>query len=199
MINDGSLCHPPITLSYPASPPCPHSTGAQSSLLLPHSLLGPAFEALGCKVCVNAFHGYSHSYPCQLHNHPNMISGMGIEDLETLERIFSASNQLAAVTRYASAYRRKLLIHTFFRHWDEEKYVNLGSMLYNNYVQALDIITSKTPAVNESMELLELTMDDLKALEIEEQEYFESLHDESEWDVHAVAYVEALEELRSAA
>ncbi len=123
---------------------------------------------------------------------------MGIEDLETLERIFSASNQLAIVTRYASAYRRKLLIHTFFRHWDKEKYGNLGLMLYNNYVQALDIIKSKSPVVQESMEVLDLTHEKLKILEHEERTYFESLRDELPWDVHAIAYVEALEELRKA-
>ena len=58
---------------------------------------------------------------------------MGIEDLETLERIFSFSNQLAAVMRYASAYHRQVFIDLFFKQWDEEKYQNLGLMLYNNY------------------------------------------------------------------
>ena len=30
---------------------------------------------------------------------------MGLEDLETLERVFSASNALAAVTQYSLAYQ----------------------------------------------------------------------------------------------
>ncbi|RPD78575.1 hypothetical protein L226DRAFT_457563 [Lentinus tigrinus ALCF2SS1-7] len=172
--------------------------GCSFKTTLKNSSLGRAFDALGCKVCVNAFHGYSHSYPCQLKNHPNGIRGMGLEDLETLERMFSASNQLAIVTRYASAYRRVLLIHTFFRHWDEEKYANLGLFLYNNYVQALEIIQSKGPMVKESMEMLELTQADLETLENEERAYFDSLRDESPWDVHAMAYVEALMDLREA-
>ena len=172
--------------------------GCSFKTTLNNSSLGAAFRAIGGQVCVNAFHGYSHSYPCQLQNHPNGIRGMGLEDLETLERMFSASNQLAIVTRYASAYRRVLLIHTFFRPWDEEKYANLGSFLYNNYVQALDIINSKSPVVKESMDMLQLTHDDLEALSSEECAYFESLHNESPWDVHAMAYVEALEELRQA-
>ena len=162
------------------------------------SSLGDTFKASGCQVCVNAFHGYSHSYTCQLENHPNVIRGMGLEDLETMERIFSASNNLASVTRYASAYRRHLFLHTYFRHWDEEKYANLGNMLYNNYVQALDIIRSKTPVVEESLQSLQLTRDDLSSFELEERTYFKTLRDESPWDVHAVAYVEALQELRTA-
>ena len=34
--------------------------------------------------------------------------------------------------------------------------------------------------------------------EKEELEYFDTLQDESPWDLHAVAYVEALQELRTA-
>src|ERR1700679_1247091 len=69
------------------------------------SSLGTRFQESGSRTCVNAFHGYSHNYQCQLKNHPNNIAGMGLEDLETLERVFSSSNALAAVTRYSSAYR----------------------------------------------------------------------------------------------
>ncbi|KAI0753042.1 hypothetical protein C8Q80DRAFT_1342386 [Daedaleopsis nitida] len=148
--------------------------GCTFKITLKNSSLGTAFEALGGRVCVNAFHGYSHSYPCQLHNHPNVIPGMGLEDLETLERVFSASNQLASVTRYASAYRRSLLIHTYFRQWDEDKYTNQGLFLYNNCAQALDIIKTKRPVLEESLALW------------------------TPWDLHAVAYVEALQELRAA-
>lgn len=172
--------------------------GCSFKTTLKNSSIGAAFEATGSRVVVNAFHGYSHSYPCQLKNHPNFVPFMGIEDLETLERTFSASNQLASVIRYASAYRRRLLIHTFFRHWDEEKYANLGLMMYNNYVQALDIISTKKPMVEESLQILGLSVEDLRALEIEEASYFENLRDEDPWDVHAVAYVEALDELRAA-
>ncbi len=171
--------------------------GCSFKITLMNSSLAQAFEALRARICVNAFHGYSHSYPCQLQNHPNVIPGMGIEDLETLERVFSSSNQLAPVIRYASAYRRRLLIHMFFRQWDEEKYANLCPFMYNNYVQA-HIIKSKKPVVEESMGLLELTPQDLETLAKEEASYFETLRDESPWDLHAVAYVEALQELRAA-
>ncbi len=46
--------------------------GCSFKTTLMNSSLGAAFKALRCQVCVNAFHGYSHSY-CQLKNHPNVI------------------------------------------------------------------------------------------------------------------------------
>jgi hypothetical protein len=49
------------------------------------SSLGPKFEEKNCQCCVNAFHGYTHNWACQKENHPNVIKGLGLEDLETLE------------------------------------------------------------------------------------------------------------------
>ena len=72
------------------------------------SSLGSQFRESASRTCVNAFHRYSHNFQCQCKNHLNNITGMGLEDLETLECVFSSSNALAAVTRYASAYRRRL-------------------------------------------------------------------------------------------
>ena len=66
--------------------------------------LGNKFRESGSRTCVNAFHGYSHNYACQCKNHLNNITGMGLEDLETLEHVFSSSNSLAAVTRLASVF-----------------------------------------------------------------------------------------------
>ena len=172
--------------------------GCAFRVTLANSSLGPAFFASGSRVCVNAFHGYSHSYQCQVQHHPNVVKGMGIEDLETLERIFSASNQLAAVIRYASAYRRHALMTHFFRHWDDEKYANLGLMLYNNYRQAQEILKDKVPALEESLGMMKMPRAELDTLAREEQQYFATLKDEAPWDVHAVAYVQALQDLRSA-
>ena len=66
-----------------------------------HTSLKLAFEASGSHFCVNAFHGYSHSYNCQVQHHPNVIASIGLEEMEMLEQIFSTSNQLAPVTHYA--------------------------------------------------------------------------------------------------
>jgi hypothetical protein len=160
------------------------------------SSLGPRFRELVCRFCVNAFHGYSHNFKCQSRNHPNAIEGMGIEDLETLERIFSASNQLGSLTRYMSAYNRRIFIDLFFKQWDTEKYQNLGDMLHNNYKQALAIIKDDSAAVTEAMMSLQIQDGDLEKWQNEQVQYFETLGKEPEEDLHAIAYVELLQELR---
>ncbi|KAK7438741.1 hypothetical protein VKT23_017871 [Stygiomarasmius scandens] len=84
-----------------------YDIGCSFEQTIKSSSLGARFQEQGCRTCVNAFHGYSHNFLCQLLYHPLNIEGMGLEDLETLERIFSASNHLASITRYATAYRRQ--------------------------------------------------------------------------------------------
>ncbi|OSD06825.1 hypothetical protein PYCCODRAFT_1442362 [Trametes coccinea BRFM310] len=159
------------------------------------SSLRAAFLSSGSRLCVNAFHGYSHNYQCQLRNHPNIIPGIGLEDLEGMERIFSASNHLAPIIRYASAYRRRLLIDAFFHHWDEEKYQNLALMLYNNLKQALDIINKTTPELSDALKSISATVEDLREYRRRELEYFDQLGEEQPRDIHAIAYVETLHEL----
>jgi len=119
---------------------------------------GAKFQESGCRTCVNAFHGYSHNYACQCKNHPNNITGIGLENLETLELVFSSSNALAAVTRHASAYRHRLYIEMHFKQWDEDKYSNLATMLRNNYYQVLDIIENDGRAVEEAKRSLGVTV-----------------------------------------
>ena len=126
-----------------------------------------------------------------------MIEGIGLEDLETLERTFSKSNELAAVTRFALAYCWRALIHMFFQQYDEEKYTALGSMLYDNYLQALKIIHDLTPKLVESLHVLNTDLTTLKAWELEERDYFKTLRDEKSEDLFAVAYVEGLQELQT--
>ena len=121
---------------------------------------------------------------------------MGLEDLETLERVFSSSNALAAVTRHASAYRRRLYIEMHFKQWDEDKYSNLATMLRNNYHQALDIIKNDGRAVEEAKISLDITDQDLESWKIEQEEYFLTLGDEPESKIRAIAYVELLQKLR---
>ena len=70
------------------------------------SSLAEKFKQSGTQLCVNAFHGYFHSFMCQIDNHLLSIPGTGLEDFEMMERIFSASNHLASVTQYASPFRR---------------------------------------------------------------------------------------------
>ncbi|KAI0363067.1 hypothetical protein BV20DRAFT_1040098 [Pilatotrama ljubarskyi] len=173
-----------------------YDIGCTFTETMSRSSVGPAFAASGSRFCVNAFHGYSHAYNCQIRYHPNVIPGAGLEDLETLEKVFGDSNELAPVTRYCSPYRRHMFMDLFFRQRDDEKYANIGLMLYNNYVQALEIITEQTPILEEAMQSLGIKPEDLAAFGHEERQYFSTLQDEDPANVHLIAYVEALQELR---
>ena len=161
------------------------------------SSLGVEFADSKSRCCVNSFHGYSHNFACQTQNHPNGIDGVGIEDLETMERIYSSSNQVAGVTRYASAYHRRVFIDMFFQQWDTDMYQNLALMLFNNYRQALSIINEEGTAVEETMRELEITSADLEVWNREQASFFKTVGEESPWDTHAIAYVELLQELSS--
>ncbi|KAF9054922.1 hypothetical protein BDP27DRAFT_1242445 [Rhodocollybia butyracea] len=156
------------------------------------SSLGPEFDKKKCRTCVNAFHGYAHCALCQQIYHPLNICGMGLEDLETLERLFSSSNQLASITRYMSPYRRRVFIDLFLQQWDREKYQNLATMLHNNYVQALDVLEYELPSFEADIQALGLTKGDLDAYIAEESHHFATLGSETAEDLHAVAYVELL-------
>lgn len=162
------------------------------------SSLGELFRASGSRFCVPAFHGYSHSYKCQVKYHPNGITGVGLEDFEESERVFNRSNELATVIRCASTFRRHLLIDLFFRQWDHERYGNLGQFLHDNYVQALDIISSQGAILEQMLIDLSLHPDDLPPLEAEEKQYFSELRDEDPANLHTIAYVEALQALTKA-
>ncbi|TFY51052.1 hypothetical protein EVJ58_g10764 [Rhodofomes roseus] len=177
---------------------CHYDIGCSFEGTIRHSRLGPRWIATRSRCGPNAFHGYTHNAKCQIRNHPNVVEGTGLEDGETLERIFSASNGLASITRYASPYRRRMLIHEFFQQWDDEKYANLSTMIYNNYIQALDIIDINTLAVEEGMRSLKVGPAELASWYEEESSFMESLGKEQPWDTHAVVYVEKLNEWRLA-
>lgn len=173
-----------------------YDIGCSFAAMISQTSLNEVFQSQGHRTCVNAFHGYSHNALCQQLFHPNNIEGMGLEDLETLERIFSQSNQLATVTRYMSPYRRRVFIDLFFQQWDREKYQNLASMLHNNYVQALSILNNDAKALAADLEALNLTEDDLKRWWQDQGDHFKQLGAEDEGDVSAVHYVELLQKLR---
>ncbi|KAI0798232.1 hypothetical protein C8Q75DRAFT_802118 [Abortiporus biennis] len=115
---------------------------------------------------------YMHNYICQLTHHPNIIKGIGLEDLETMEQIFSSSNQLASVVWYASPYQRHLFIHVFFQQWDWEKYANSANFLYNNLRQAFKIIKEDLVTLEQIMASLNITDADIDAWEKEEISFF---------------------------
>ena len=76
--------------------------------------------------------------------------------------------------------------------------MNLGTFLYNNYNQVLQIINDDAPALAETLRSLGIMEVDLENWENEEVEYFRVLGKEDQWDIHAVVYIETLQELQAA-
>lgn len=70
--------------------------------------------------------------------------------------------------------------------------------MYNNYKQALAIINDLTPAVEELKLALKITDADFERWNTEELEFLENVAEESDEDIEAMAYVEALESLTRA-
>ncbi|KAG0708173.1 hypothetical protein DFH29DRAFT_979487 [Suillus ampliporus] len=175
-----------------------YDVGCKLATTISSSSLATLFAENECRMCVDAFHGYTHNYACQDINHPNVIEGIGLEDLATMERIFSHSNQLAPVIRYASAYNRRMFIDMLFRQWDKDKYLNLSNMLYGNYKQALRIINEDGFALQEAKHSLGISDGDIKVWRAEQSEYLRACGQEPEYDIHAIAYVEMLQKLRDA-
>ncbi|KAJ4465974.1 hypothetical protein C8J55DRAFT_565970 [Lentinula edodes] len=126
------------------------------------SSLGLEFAKQKCRTCVNAFHGYSHNAARQQKYHPLNILGMGLENLETLEQLFSLSQ------------------------WDREKYQNLATMLHNNYVQALNILEDEAKALQADLVAKGITIEDLKTYFVEESNHLKEIGKEAEGDLHAV-------------
>ena len=147
---------------------------------------------------VGAFHGYAHNAACQSLHHPNITEGIGIEDLEGMERIFSASNHVASITRYASAFHRRQMIDLFFQQWDAEKYTNLATMLYNNYKQALALIKENAPRVADFQEKTGFDSTTIEGWLADERGYLESLDTEPLQETLEMGYVQALQGLEAA-
>ncbi|KAG2047749.1 hypothetical protein BDR06DRAFT_1013620 [Suillus hirtellus] len=72
--------------------------------------------------CVNAFHGYAHNCLCQVQHHPMYLDGFGLEDLKTMECVFSASNAVSCTIHYATQYHWTQALNLHFQQWDDDKY-----------------------------------------------------------------------------
>ena len=159
------------------------------------SSLGPEVSRKLVTLIVNSFHGYTHNWACQLQNHPNITEGAGLEDFETMERQFSGSNNLAPITRFASAYRRALFFEAYCRQWDEDRNLSLGNFLLQNVKQALKSITEDTEALKQAKRTLGFTDADLDQFNAEEVDFFAHVGREDPFDPREVMYVEFLEQL----
>ncbi|KAG1745399.1 uncharacterized protein EDB91DRAFT_1049934, partial [Suillus paluster] len=147
---------------------------------------------------VNLFHGHAHNRRCQLQFHPLYQHGLGLEDLEMCERIFSGSNAVAPVIRHTSYFHWLQFIDLHFQQWDSDRYLELSTFLYNNYQQALAIIDDLSPAVEELKLALKISDGDFERWNMEELEFLESLMEEMEEDIDTMTYVDALQSLTRA-
>ncbi|KAJ7247729.1 hypothetical protein C8J57DRAFT_1438029 [Mycena rebaudengoi] len=121
-----------------------YDIGCGFETTIKNSPLGPRAKAMQLKCLVGAFHGHAHNRKCQLEYLANYVPGMGLEDLEGCERLFSKSNALARSVRYASVFHRRQTIATWLAHHDTfETYANLSKFLVNNYYQAITILDTE--------------------------------------------------------
>ncbi|KAF9064137.1 hypothetical protein BDP27DRAFT_1384814 [Rhodocollybia butyracea] len=164
-----------------------YDIGCSFSKTVAKTSLNEPFQAKRCRFLRQCFF------------HPTHIKGMGLKDLETLERIFALSNQLASVTRYMSPYCRRVFINLYFQQWDRDKYANVATMLYNNYRQALTVLEKDAVELAHNLSQLNLTEDKLEDLWGEQRRCFKELGKESIEDVNGVEYVELLQKLRELA
>lgn len=141
------------------------------------------------------------------------IPGAGLEDFETCERVFSQSNGLARGTRHASGFHRIQALEEYFKFWDEDKYAHLsmcffffkilnfsfmiyiGQFLYENYSQALKILSSEATLLEEFNEHNQFMPITYESFIREERLYLERLKKPWVPDELEVTYVRALEEL----
>lgn len=70
------------------------------------------------KFVVNAFHGYSHNYQCQIKNHFTVILRVDIEDFKMIKWIFSTLNALTIILWYILPYYYQIIINAFFYQWN---------------------------------------------------------------------------------
>ncbi|KAG1763804.1 hypothetical protein EV702DRAFT_982577, partial [Suillus placidus] len=156
------------------------------------------------KFCINAFHGYAHNCLCQIQHHPLYLSGFGLEDLKTMERVFSASNAVSCTMRYTTQHHWTQGLNLHFQQWDDDNFffpfhqlpvlvLNFsGNCLMNNYVQAWGLIDEYTDAVASLSSSLGVAEDDLERWIDEERQFLMDLKEELSDCVLACSYIQAL-------
>ncbi|KAG1884117.1 hypothetical protein F4604DRAFT_1878863 [Suillus subluteus] len=161
-----------------------YDIGCRFKTTLSWSSLGRHAHDLNNTSLVGAFHGHAHQRLCQLNHLTTYIDGLGLEDLEGCEQIFSKSNALVASVPIAN----------YFQHNNNfEVYVNLTTFLYNNYKQALNMLHDAHSTLPKLMVKLGVT--DKNAFDswlAEEHSYLMSLTQEPEHEMLHMEYWQRL-------
>ncbi|KAI0248965.1 hypothetical protein BJV78DRAFT_1097215, partial [Lactifluus subvellereus] len=131
MVSSGKLAKYPLMLVNQVldvlqdRPGLGYDIGCSFTETVAKSSIAEKARGKGLRLVVPSFHGYAHKRICQLSYHPLFTGGFRIEDLETVERIFSSFNGLANITRYASRYHRHQAINLYAQQHDDDKYQEL--------------------------------------------------------------------------
>ena len=148
--------------------------------------------SFGSSICItNAWHGFMHIRSCQVSNHPYYTTGVGLSELEDVERHFSASNHVASLTRHTTKFHRLQYIDLHYRYADAQKYAALGRFIYENYCQALTIIAEESGPLNEMEIQHGFTGNNYAQWLDEERHYLETAGKEPESEKLTSAYLAA--------
>lgn len=192
-----------------------YNIGCAFSKTVANSTLGARAAAQRLKFVVPSFHGHTHNRPCQLDFHPQYIPTLGIEDFETCERCFSLSNSLAPTTRLATKFHRQQAIEAHFDFHDQDKYAALsmsstpmympifplltshkiGTFIYDNYQQSVEIIAMNTPIVMQACLDLDIDIQDFDRNLDDEHTYLANLKIDPLANTLHLDYVKAIDHL----
>ncbi|KAJ7027031.1 hypothetical protein C8F04DRAFT_1295641 [Mycena alexandri] len=199
MVRSGELSKYPLAMSAELMESFGRNIGAGYdiscgfSTTLWKSLLGPRALLQNFSCLVGAFHGHAHNRLCQLVFLATYVLGLGLEDLEGCERLFSKSNANAGSVRYMSVFHRLQALTTYFEHFDtHETYANLSKFLVDNYWQALGILKTE-PALHSAMSAAGIDNVDVFPTRLEEEfKFLKSLMVEAEEDSLQMEYYQRL-------
>jgi hypothetical protein len=112
-----------------------YDIGCRFATTLNNSSLGPLAHKLNYTSLVGAFHGHAHNRLCQLTHLATYVNGLGLEDLEGCERVFSWSNALAGAQRHSSRFHRHQDIIAYFQHVDQtDTYQALSKVFFSSFI-----------------------------------------------------------------
>ncbi|KAI0037789.1 hypothetical protein FA95DRAFT_1506476, partial [Auriscalpium vulgare] len=204
MIRSGELAKHPLALldaymrEFGERQCVGYDIGCSMDKTVQASSLKDRANALELVLIVNAFHGYAHNRLCQLCHHPLFRTGLGLEDFETCERIFSSLGTVARLIRHASHFHWKMFIHLHMQQWDEDRYAELSNFLLKNYKQAIAVLADYEPEVRLFKEATGYTDEDFESWVVEERRYLQDAKKVPAADEQEQAYVQALIDLDNA-
>ncbi|KAJ7021912.1 hypothetical protein C8F04DRAFT_972130 [Mycena alexandri] len=205
MVRSGELSKYPLAMSAELMESFGRNIGAGYdiscgfSTTLWKSLLGPRALVQNFSCLVGAFHGHAHNRLCQLKFLATYVRGLGLEDLEGCERLFSKSNANAGSVRYAGVFHRLQGLTAYFEHFDtHETYANLSKFLFcckflvDNYWQALNILKTE-PALHSAMTAAGIDNVDVFPARLQDEfKFLKSLMSEAEDDTLQMEYYQRL-------